>query len=179
MNGVTVRMAGGLANGRMALLLLAAYAVSQGGIYLVLQDISHDVLKLQTTFSPEVFAGILESWGEAGRARYVAHFFLDFFHPLIYGAFLAVAGTWAAAPFFRESSRLRRTFVVLPFVAGFCDLMENVLHLHMLGHWREVSGSVLGTSAVFACVKWILAGVCVVYVVGLLAARGLWGKNVS
>ncbi|MBW1989813.1 MAG: hypothetical protein JRI97_09720 [Deltaproteobacteria bacterium] len=53
---------------RWLLLSTLVYLVFQGALLAILAPLGKDPLILQTTFSPAVFSGILQSWGGEGIA---------------------------------------------------------------------------------------------------------------
>lgn len=134
-----------------------AYCVSQGNLIRLIGPLDPSIFSLQLAFSVERFAAVLQAWGAEGLARYHEHFNYDFLHPLIYGAFGYI---WARySPLFVSASRGVFCFwvICLP-IAGWCDLIENTLHVFLLR--QEISAlsewMVLGASGA-AAIKWTLA----------------------
>ncbi len=150
----------------------AIYLLSQITIITILDPLGTDeVLRLQTTFSPETFASIKAGWIDAGLLdSYWRHFLFDFVHPVWYGLFLAalLAG---GLDFARASARY--DFILLaPFVAGACDFVENCLHVWFLVDPGMVANPWVAISGAFTNLKWLLFLPCFVAAAALYL-RGL------
>jgi hypothetical protein len=144
-----------LGDTRLILALGAAYLVSQATIASILHDLDPVVvLRLQTTLSVEVFTSILDRWRAAGLLpTYWRHYWLDFPHPFLYGTLLAAA---LARAF--DANGLDARFdrlLLVPFVAGALDLVENLCHVAMLLDTRLVTAPMVVASGLAANLKWI------------------------
>ncbi len=149
---------------RITLIFGVIYFISQVSIAIILEPVGADaVLQLQTTFSAETFVQIIEQWKEAGTLPYyLKHFYLDFPHPIWYSIFLAslVARAMNANNFEGKFDLL----ILLPFVAGLSDLMENTFHLIFLTDMNRVTPQLVFVSALFCNLKWLLCGLSLVFV---------------
>lgn len=158
-----------LARPRLALILGAVYLANQVLIASVLGKYGHDLLRLQTTFDPELFRQIISQWGEPGLAAFRAHFYPDSIHPFIYALFLASA--WAALTRREDAPPSGVTLAVfaLPLAAGFCDLLENCLHILVLQDIAHIPSYMVTAGALAANTKWLLAGVSILAVLAAYA----------
>ncbi len=113
------------------------------------------VLELQTTFSPDRFLEIIRQWESEGILYlYNRHFYFDHIHPLWYSLF---GSSLLAITFNRGQFKSRvRIFLLAPFLAGFCDVMENQFHVWFLADLTRVTSVTLTISAFFCWMKWIL-----------------------
>ncbi len=134
----------------------AIYLVSQAAILAILDPLGTDkVLQLQTTFSAETFAAIKAGWVQAGLLEnYWRHFLFDFVHPLWYGLFLA--SLLAGGMNFAGMSSRYDPVVLVPFVAGACDFVENSVHVWFLLDPTMVANPWVPISATFTNIKWFL-----------------------
>jgi hypothetical protein len=128
-------------------------------------------LRLQTTLSSETFRAIVTGWQLTGKtALYLDHFYFDTFHPFWYSVFLSLL---LARVFVANGVPRRYDFVLLlPFVAGALDLIENALHLWFLADLGRATAVPVALSGTASIVKWVLAAGGTV-TVGVLALRWL------
>ncbi|MEW5737270.1 MAG: SRPBCC domain-containing protein [Thermodesulfobacteriota bacterium] len=156
-----------LARPRLVLLLAVLYLPVQVTVGKVLGHIAPDLLLIQTTFCRSTFLSILTSWSPAELSAYRNHFFPDTALPILYALFL---GSFIAALTNHENEKPERRNLVLfamPFMAGFCDLLENAAHLYMLGDYSRITAGMVFASALAAWIKWLLAGASLYAIVGL------------
>jgi hypothetical protein len=75
-------------------------------------------------YRPEGLMAMLDSLGEAGRARYLLIDILDMAFPVLYGLFFAVliSRSWAWTD---KAKRAAALFVTVPVIGGSADLIEN------------------------------------------------------
>ena len=175
MKGLVERWYRMLASGKLVLALLVLYIFSQMSIGLLLHRLGSGALRLQTTFCRDVFVEILQSWGAQGAAVYMRHFYLDFFHPVIYSLLLASCIAFFTASQERGPGRFYLALFVLPFFAGLCDLVENILHVGMIRGWLPITDAMVFTSGTFTNTKWAAAGVCIVAVIVLGLKKAVSG----
>jgi len=130
-----------------------------------------DLVRMQTTFSKAAFFGIVGNWGEASWQAFYRHYWLDFFHPLVYGAFLASALARLLARRNALGGRGRHLLLV-PFAAAVCDEIENVCQLYLTIHLPDFSVPLFFAGALAANVKWAAVAVTVgaIVVLGLRPA---------
>lgn len=158
-------------NYRLVAFASLAYLVSQANLARLLGPLEPSIFALQLAFTPGQFWAVVGQWGAAGVARYQAHFGYDFVHPFIY-AWLGYVWVRRTPLFARLGRRGAGFFALALPVAGACDLLENLLHLHLLG-LAPGSGGALVTLAAFASsIKWSLA---LLFTLVLLACLGLAG----
>ncbi|MBF0452369.1 MAG: SRPBCC domain-containing protein [Candidatus Magnetomorum sp.] len=150
-----------LANARVVFTLGATYVINQLLIIVILGEYGQDLLRLQTTFDPELFRRILSEWEGAGFAAYKKHFYPDCMHPLIYSFFLASAWAFFTRREGAYPSPGVMVMFVLPFVAGFCDLVENALHLLMISDLEHIPTYMVKAGALVANTKWLLSSVSI------------------
>ncbi len=130
---------------------------------------------MQTTLSAEVFAATLEQWRAAGLIEtYWRHYYFDFAHPFLYGGFLSAL---LAKGF--EVNRIPSRYdnlLLIPFVAGGFDLIENSCHVAMLSNQSLVGAPMVLLSGIAANLKWLGALGCII-AVGALALRARFRKK--
>ena len=115
-----------------------------------------DLLTMQTAFSVEKMESILTEWGDDGVAVYLRMMWADFFFPASYGIALASAITLLATPREKTPDRTVLVVMLLPLIAGVCDLVENVFHLFLLQNPHSLPVFPTFLAACFASVKWFL-----------------------
>lgn len=143
------------------------YVISQASIAVVVEPVgSLTVLHLQTTLSVETFRALVDGLYTRGVVNaYIAHYYYDFLHPLWYAGLLALL---LARGFERQAVPAERNSLLLvPFVAGLGDLLENSLHLYMVLDTANISpGRVLAANGA-AIGKWTLVAGCIVAILAL------------
>ncbi|SRR5690606_18995820 len=117
-----------------------------------------EVLILQTTFDHIMFSQVIEKWKASGTLElYIFHYYFDFLHPLFYAFFLASIMSRA---FVKCIYNKRISLVILlPFIAGVFDIIENLLHLYMINSGL-ISEGLVKTSASFTNMKWMIVFLC-------------------
>lgn len=113
-------------------------------------------LALQTTLSSDTFKEIASGWVASGQIGiYYKHFYFDNFHPIFYSIFLSLL----IARTFKVNSVNPKfnIFILTPFIAGFCDLIENTMHLYFLSDLRRATPALVALSGTVTNVKWFLA----------------------
>lgn len=151
------------------------FVASQLNIVLMLASLEPSVFALQLAFTAASFWQIVDAWGDAGLALYRAHFAFDNVHPFIYGAFgyLLVSRT---SLFAGMSPAIYRAVLLMLPVAGFFDLCENAAHSHLLSQAHGSGALLVALSASCALLKWALALLFALVVLGQLARRAWPGK---
>lgn len=145
------------------------YFVSQIIIGSILHPLGTiDALRLQTTFSSDTFKSIASAWIVSGRVSlYYKHFYFDNFHPIWYSIFLSLL---IARSFKINNVNPKFNFIVLtPFIAGICDLIENMMHLYFLADLNRATPVLVALSGTATNTKWLLAAVSVCTSIGLIA----------
>lgn len=144
-----------LTNTKLIVALGVAYLVSQAVIASILHELDPPtVLRLQTTFSVEVFRSILAQWSDAGLIdTYWSHYRLDFLHPFLYSALLAALLARAL-----DTNGLGPRYdrvLLIPFVAGALDVVENLSHVVMLWDQTRIAQPLVAVSGLAANLKWL------------------------
>jgi hypothetical protein len=151
-------------------ILIAAFGIIYFTSQFIIGSIMHplgikDALTLQTTFSSDTFKQIASSWISSGQVNiYYRHFYFDNFHPIWYSIFLSLL---IARTFKINNINPKFNFIILtPFVAGICDLIENMMHLYFLADLNRATPALVALSGTATNTKWFLAlsGVAIVTV---------------
>ncbi|EOD06327.1 hypothetical protein EMIHUDRAFT_219163 [Emiliania huxleyi CCMP1516] len=142
--------------------LFAACCATQAGILLLLGPVGPDLLRLQLCFSPSRFRAAVAGWRPGGELwHFRAHFLLDAWYPVLYGALL-VHRAAALLP----AGKIRRRLQALATFGACCDIVENALHMHAAAapsldaapDWLIVAAAAAATTkwAVMLPVCWML-----------------------
>lgn len=147
------------------------FLLSQVSIAMVLDPVGiGQVLALQTTLGVEDFRALVADIYQRSVAEaYLAHYYYDYLHPLWYSTLLALlmaagmnrAGVAAAA----------NRWLLLPFVAGLLDLLENSLHIYMVVDTANIAAVPVMVGNGAALLKWALIAA------SLLAVLVLFGRH--
>lgn len=115
-----------------------------------------NVLALQTTLSSDTFKEIASGWIAAGQIGiYYKHFYFDNVHPIWYSIFLSLL---IARTFKINNVNPKFNFFILsPFIAGICDLIENAMHIYFLSDLGRATPALVALSGIATNVKWFLA----------------------
>lgn len=156
-----------LCSTRFLVVSAVLFVASQASIGAILRDVGPArVLRAQTTFSKETFLAIVGEWQREGvMPQYYRHFIPDFVHPVWYALLFAAL---LARGLDRQGLPERwNAVLLLPFVAGAFDLVENCLHLLFLSDLGAVTQPLIALSALASNLKWALLAVSLVVVLGL------------
>ncbi|MDY6904329.1 MAG: hypothetical protein SWH61_06560 [Thermodesulfobacteriota bacterium] len=164
---------------RVAVVSGILFVCSQVTIYLIVRDLSPEkVLILQTTFSQEKFLSIIGAWKLGGLLPlFKAHFYVDYFHPVWYSVFLA--SLMAIGFNVNNISEKYNRLLMIPFIAGFLDLVENTMELIILSNIARASRAKIVAGALAANIKWLLVGIGILIVAWLIVRWGLQGRKGS
>ena len=115
-----------------------------------------NVLALQTTMSSDTFKEIASGWIASGQIGiYYKHFYFDNFHPIWYSNFLSLL---IARAFQITNVNAKFNFIILtPFIAGICDLFENMMHLYFLADLNRATPVLVAISGLATNTKWFLS----------------------
>lgn len=130
------------------------------------------ILALQLAFSRERFLAVLAAWGPDAAGFYVTGMWLDYLYPAAYA--LALAGWIARLGRDRTGApgAWGRFLFRLPLAAGLLDWLENSLHLVVLMLPAVPgAGALVWAASLAAALKWSLAGISLLAVLGLAARR--------
>jgi hypothetical protein len=134
------------------------YFSSQMLIYRVVRDLGTDMLLAQVSLSAEEVRAIFDHWQEVGLLPvYAAHYRYDMIHPLWYSVLLAAM--LAKAFNARGLSSAWNACLLLPFVAGACDLFENTMHRRFIVAPELITESNVRLANGAAITKWSLVAV--------------------
>ena len=144
------------------------YFVSQIIIGSIIQPLGvKNALALQTTMCSDKFKAIASGWIASGEIEiYYRHFYFDNFHPIWYSIFLSLL---IARTFKINNVNSKYNFIILtPFIAGICDLIENMMHLYFLADLNRATPALVTLSGLATNTKWFLAALGVVTVIVML-----------
>ncbi len=114
------------------------------------------VLALQTTMNSDRFKAIASGWIVSHRdIIYLRHFRFDNFHPVWYSIFLSLL--IARAFKINNINPKFNWFILTPFLAGICDLFENMMHLYFLADLRRATPLLVALSGLATNTKWAFA----------------------
>jgi hypothetical protein len=151
-------------------ILVAAFGIIYFASQIIIGIITYplgvdNVIKLQTTFSSDVFKEIASGWIASGQVNlYYKHFQFDNFHPVWYSIFLSLL---IARTFKINTINPKFNFIILaPFIAGICDLIENMMHLYFLADLNRATPTLVALSGTATNTKWFLSlsGVAIIMV---------------
>lgn len=141
--------------------LMAMFAVVYFTSQIIIGSILHklgtlNALTLQTTVSSDTFKSIASGWIASGEIEiYYRHFHFDNFHPIWYSIFLSLL---IARALTINHINPRFNFMVLtPFVAGICDVFENMMHLYFLADLNRATPAMVALSGLATNTKWFIA----------------------
>lgn len=143
------------------------------------------LIRVEVTFDAARFAALLAAEGTACKPYAIAGLgWLDVLFSVLYPFLLAAIGVWAMrwryrrpdGDDFEDGPRLgrwrHRLLTVAPFIAGACDILEDVFLRLAVYEIASGRGSALGTQLLvvvgsfFSSIKWMLLGL---WLVGILA----------
>ena len=144
------------------------YFISQIIIGSIIQPLGvKNALALQTTMCSDTFKAIASAWIASGQIEiYYRHFYFDNFHPIWYSIFLSLL---IARTFKINNVNPKFNFIILtPFIAGICDLIENIMHLYFLADLNRATPALVTLSGLATNTKWTLAALGVVTITVML-----------
>lgn len=149
-----------LAHGWIVILFGAIYLTSQVIIGLVLEKIGGpNILALQVTgFSAADYIDTFSAWEQAGvMGAYHAHLVFDGVHPFWYA--ILMAATLAVLMEKTGAGDGWTKAMALPFMAGFCDLIENgIQHVFLTAaDHSTIIDPLPAISTIMSISKWSLA----------------------
>lgn len=131
------------------------FLISQVSIALILDPLGGPtVFELQTTFSPARFLEIINQWQANDLMDdYYAHYTFDHVHPIWYSIFLS---SLLAFSMKRDGMDVKYHILLLvPFIAGACDVFENLTHIWLLEDLTRLETSTFYIAAAACWVKWV------------------------
>jgi len=157
-----------LATRKIAAAFGILYLINQGILLWIISGPGIDCLKIQLTFSPQVFSGILSKWNHADLSAYLKHFYFDSYHPLLYAVFLSSIIAVLARRNRSEVNASDKFFFLLPFIAAFLDILENGMHILMIFHRELISPAWVIASGSISNAKWLLVFSSILYIIYML-----------
>lgn len=149
------------------------YILSQATIGYLLRPVGPlDTLCLQLTLSSRTFAEILTKWGDTGVELYIRHFYVDYFHALIYAVFLSSAVALLTRRPGRKPGPIILGLFALPWIAAVCDMAENTIHLFLIRHQDAIDGGLVILSGICTWTKWSLAAISVAVIMVVFIRKG-------
>ncbi len=150
-----------LANSRLFFIFGCLFLASQLLIAYIISPLDGArLVQLQTTFSVTTFQQIIADWESQNLLRFFyQHQIFDLFlHPVWYSIFLGagLALSMNAAKIAEKYNAV----LILPFIAGICDVLENSMHLILITYPDFINTFTVRLSACFASGKWFLVIVC-------------------
>ena len=150
-----------------------AYVLSQAAIGYLLLPVGHtDVLRLQLTLSSRTFIEILNQWGDPSITTYINHFYLDYFHAVIYALFLSSAIAFLISRTGKRATLFNLGLFVSPWIAALCDMTENTIHLYLIRNPQAIESGLVIISGIGTWIKWSLAAISIVVILVMLINRG-------
>ncbi|MGM0564890.1 MAG: hypothetical protein ACQES2_11210 [Pseudomonadota bacterium] len=157
-----------LARPILLLVLGGLFAWSQAAMLAILQSGQADglLIALQTTFSAERFTELTDMATVEQKLALAGHFRLDVLHPLWYGGFALCLGCLL----FNLNGISERWHWVLWLapVMGLCDMLENALHMGLLGGDLAIAPLPVFAAGLFATTKWTIAASYTLVMLGLI-----------
>lgn len=141
------------------------YFTSQFAIGSILHEIGiKELLVLQTTLSLHTFKSIIQNWTSEGLIGvYLSHFYFDMFHPIWYSIFLSSLLAFIIKK--REIKKFSSLLVVMPFIAGVLDCVENIMHIFFLSRPEYLIAPLVIVSGVSAITKWAITCISVLLII--------------
>lgn len=135
---------------------LGAFVATAMAMFIVTAEVPMSQLyQLQTTWSPDEFAAIIQNWREFGiLVSFQAHFTLDFIYPLFYAAMLVALLSKSMNN--AQASERANMALLMPLLAMIADWGENACHLAFLGNPELVQSGWFYLGPIFANLKWWL-----------------------
>ena len=147
---------------------LFVFAVTQTFILSILLRVANSIelIHQQTTFSPDVFQGFFEIWGDEKKQLFLSHYYLDFIHPLVY--FVLLGSSLKRLGVFSNFNWI----LTLPFLTAFFDELENIIQLPILLGWLSSRSWLFYIGALSSNLKWIFAILSLLFIL-----IGIFKKN--
>jgi len=140
------------------------------------------LIRVEVTFDAAKFAALLAAEGAGCRGYAIAGLgWLDVLFAILYPFLLAAIGVWAMRWRYRRpdgkdvdydekpETWRRRLLTVAPFIAGACDILEDLflsIAAHRIGHNSWVLQLLVIVGSIFSSIKWILLSL---WLVGVIA----------
>jgi hypothetical protein len=144
-----------VSHSKFLMISAAVYFLSQITIAQILGPLGEvTVLELQTTYSPARFLAIINHWQATDLMKhYYAHFTFDHVHPIWYSIFLS---SLLAFSMKRDGMDAKyHVLLLVPFIAGTGDVIENLSHVWFLEDLTRLESSIFYIAATACWIKWV------------------------
>lgn len=121
-----------------------------------LGNLTSALLELETTFSDDIFAGILNGLSQNEIDRLQQSISIDFAYALAYG-FVLWWGVRMVNDLSALDGRAFRLLSAAPIVAVALDYVENFSHLYLIEHRDVISPLAIAFTGSVSWLKWALA----------------------
>jgi hypothetical protein len=133
------------------------------------------ILDMRTDYTPDDAYELLEALGPQGRRLYATmHIAADTIFPVVYSSFFSFVAAWLLRAIARPDHPAQR-LILLPYVAGLCDVSENVCILVMSAAFPRRIDVLARVARVLSTIKFGLmpVGVAIIAVCGVIL---LWRR---
>jgi hypothetical protein len=142
------------------IIFLTVAAILQIGVIKILNHSGEMIIDMRFSYSTTDVRETLESMGEHSRGIYSYLNGIDFIFPFTYMLFL-----FTAISVYLEKSLARETVVsklaLIPFIAGFFDLCENVCVSKILTDYPTLNDDTVNLSSTLTMAKWIFLSIAI------------------
>jgi hypothetical protein len=110
---------------------------------------------VQVTFKKEEFLNLIAEWNNIDRTLFLMHYLVDFIYPFVYGRllYLLIVDASSRAQSAQQSNAISE-MIYIPALAAMSDLLENSIHLLMVGAHIQITAWSVAAAAFFSMVKW-------------------------
>lgn len=168
-----------LAHGWLVILFGVIYVISQTIIISLLEQIGGPlILTLQVTwFTAADYVATFSEWDAAGLMEiYRAHLVFDDFHAIWYAVLMAA--TLATLMKNTGAGDGWTKLLVIPFAAGFCDMVENgIQHIFLTGtSYSTIVDPLPAITTIMSITKWSLS-LAALSLIAILLVRYVTGQR--
>jgi hypothetical protein len=124
---------------------------------------------LEFAGSQNAFVSIAHQLGPKTIKAYKSILLVDCLFPFAYAVFLG--SVIALLSKRKDDGEIRETalfFFALPFLGGILDLIENSIHLYLLGDLSRVTETIVKFATLDSILKWAMPAIATVYIVIIL-----------
>ena len=131
-------------------------------------------ITLQITFKKADFLNIISAWNNIDRSIFLMHYLIDFIYPFVYGRLMYLLILDLSKKSQTTDQKLALAdLTYIPALAAVSDLLENTLHLLMVGSYIEVEALPVAAAAFFSIIKWSNLFGCVLVLIIAYLRQGL------
>lgn len=125
---------------------------------------STEVMLFQLSFTKENALQLIGEWGQKGVESFKRTIWIDYFFIISYSFFLSGSIAVLINRKYESSRNVHFFLFAIPFIAGFCDFIENTLHIVSLSNINNFSEALIFIASIFALVKWSLVLFCILII---------------